>query len=283
MKNIKSVVKGFVPTSFLSFYYELHYSYRKDKTYFLRKHKLYHFLRKAIKDRDLDSIVAFLSEKSMNASFYEKLSIVRRIEQISYCISCPHTQHEMLSVIRTILSVPQDIQGCVVEAGSYKGGSAAKFSIACKMMNRRLMVFDSFEGIPENRERDPYGELYHQPGIWCGLLDEVRSKIMRFGELEVCQFIKGWFDNTMPKFNKKIVVIYLDVDLASSTRTCLKYLYPLLVPGGILYSQDGHLPLVIDVFNDDEFWAREVGYQKPHIKGLGKQKLIKIVKPIDEH
>jgi len=85
----------------------------------------------------------------------------------------------------------------------------------------------------------------------------------------------------MPKFSKSIVAIYLDVDLASSTRTCLKYLYPLLVPGGVLYSQDGHLPLVIDVFKDDEFWKKEVSYPKPHIEGLGKKKLIKIVKPIN--
>jgi O-methyltransferase len=97
--------------------------------------------------------------------------------------------------------------------------------------------------------------------------------------LDVCDFVKGWFKNTMPKFSKPIAAIYLDVDLASSTQTCLKYLYPLLVESGTLYSQDGHLPIVIDVFDDDDFWEKEVGYKKPHIKGLGEKKLIEIKKP----
>jgi hypothetical protein len=62
----------------------------------------------------------------------------------------------------------------------------------------------------------------------------------------------------------------------------LKYLYPLLEPGGVLYSQDGHLPLVIDVFNDRSFWRNEVGYARPEVIGLGEKKLIKIVKPIGQ-
>jgi hypothetical protein len=51
-------------------------------------------------------------------------------------------------------------------------------------------------------------------------------------------------------------------------RTCLKYLYPLLQPGGVLYSQDGHLPLVCDLFDGDKFWEQEVGVRKPAIEGL---------------
>ena len=92
--------------------------------------------------------------------------------------------------------------------------------------------------------------------------------------------MKGWFNVTMPQFNKKISAIYLDVDLASSTKVCLKYLYPLLVPGGILVSQDGDFPLVIDVFDDDSFWENEVGCKKPMIEGLGVNKMIKIKKKI---
>jgi hypothetical protein len=82
----------------------------------------------------------------------------------------------------------------------------------------------------------------------------------------------------MPKFNEPVAAAYLDVDLAASTRTCLKYLYPLLEKGGSLYSQDGHLPLVISVFDDADFWLNEVGFEKPPIYGLGEKKLIKIVR-----
>ncbi len=83
----------------------------------------------------------------------------------------------------------------------------------------------------------------------------------------------------MSLFNKDIAVAYIDVDLASSTRDCLKYLYPRMVANGILFSQDGHLPLVLDVFKDNDFWEREVGAKRPEILGFGVEKLISIVRP----
>ena len=235
--------------------------------------------------KDAISLTAFLFKHNSKVSLNQKLSIIKQLYVISKAINCPHTQYEIISFIETILSIPQHIEGCVVEAGSYKGGSTAKFSIAAKIANRKLVVFDSFEGIPQHNEpydKDIFGKGISFPsGIYCGTLDEVKRNVSRYGEIKVCDFIKGWFEDTMSKFSKPIVAICLDVDLASSTRTCLKYLYPLLVPGGVLYSQDGHFPLVIDVFNDDEFWNKEIGYPKPHIEGLGKERWIKLVKPIE--
>ncbi len=49
----------------------------------------------------------------------------------------------------------------------------------------------------------------------------------------------------MPCFEQPVLGAYIDVDLASSTIACLKYLYPRLVPGGVIVSQDGDFPLVI--------------------------------------
>jgi O-methyltransferase len=110
-------------------------------------------------------------------------------------------------------------------------------------------------------------------------LEEVKQNVRDYGEIGVCKFIKGWFSETMPSFSAPIAIIYLDVDLAASTRTCLKYLYPKLVHGGVLYSHDGHIPLVVEVFDDDAFWNEELGCTKPVIEGLYRQKLIKIIKP----
>jgi O-methyltransferase len=84
----------------------------------------------------------------------------------------------------------------------------------------------------------------------------------------------------MPNFNEKILAAYIDVDLASSTKTCLKYLYPLLVPGGVICSQDGDFPLVIEALEDDSFWENELGINRPKIEGFKKRKIIKIRKPL---
>ena len=49
-------------------------------------------------------------------------------------------------------------------------------------------------------------------------------------------------------------------------------MYPLLSPGGAIYSQDGDFPLVIEVFKDEKFWIEEVGCDKvPEIVGIGNK------------
>ena len=234
---------------------------------------------------DRAAIHEFLSDHSFELGFFRRLSVLHRLYVISHAIHCPHTQRQILSFFRSTLSMPRDIEGCVVEAGAYKGGSTAKFSIAVKLAGRELVVFDSFQGIPENDEphdRNIFdGEASFPEGSYCGSLDEVKGNVRRYGEIEVCSFVEGWFEDTMPSFSRRVAAIYLDVDLEASTRTCLKYLYPRLAPGGVLYSQDGHLPLVISVFENEEFWTREVGCRRPHVEGLGEEKLIWTRRPAD--
>jgi O-methyltransferase len=211
-------------------------------------------------------------------SFRARITLVRRIYRVSSHVRCQHSEEEILQFCRTILSIPPDVRGCIVEAGCFKGGSTAKFSLASSLAGRELVVFDSFEGIPENTElhdRNIWGgQARFRAGDYRGTLEEVEENVREFGALEVCCFIKGWFDLTMPQFSWPVAAIYLDVDLASSTSTCLKYLWPLLVPGGYLFSQDGHLPLVLEVLNDDQFWKRELNTLKPVIHGFGASKLI---------
>jgi O-methyltransferase len=75
-----------------------------------------------------------------------------------------------------------------------------------------------------------------------------------------------------------VAAAYLDVDLVLSNRVCLRHLYPRLAPGGVLYLQDGHLPLVIELLRDERDWKEEVGCRLPAIDGFGHRKLIRIVK-----
>jgi O-methyltransferase len=233
---------------------------------------------------DIVRLVAFLFKPDRQVSFYKRLHIVKRLFWISYAVDCRHSQNDIIPFIKAVFSLPRPAEGCIVEAGCFKGGSTAKFSVAARMVGRQLTVFDSFEGIPEHDEphdKDIFGDpVSFPPGTLCGRLDEVKGNIAKFGELGVCEFVEGWFEDTMPKFSEPVAAVYLDVDLASSTRTCLKYLYPLLIPGGVFYSQDGLYPLVLDVFNDEKFWEEEIGCPRPPIEGLGKQKLIKIVKQV---
>ena len=215
----------------------------------------------------------------------QRETLLADFERITKNVRCPHSPSHILFFVAALLRLPKGIEGCIVEAGCFKGGSTTKFSLVAKHLDRSLVVFDSFEGLPENSEkhkRTIFGRSikgWFDAKKYCGSLDEVKNNVERFGEISVCRFVKGWFEDTLPKFSDKVCAAYLDADLAASTKSCLKYIYPKIVPGGILVSQDGDFPLVIEVFDDDNFWQNEVGCQKPTIEGLGKSKILTIVKP----
>jgi len=215
----------------------------------------------------------------------ERQKLLRRFREVSKNVSCPHNESHILSFVVELLSLPDKLPGCIVEAGAYKGGSTAKISLVAEKLKRTFYVFDSFEGLPANDEQHDTSILGHsvegwfRQGAFRGELEEVRTNVQKYGAIEPCHFVRGWFDATMPGFNEDIAAAYLDVDLASSTRTCLKYLYRRIVPGGVLISQDGDFPLVIEVFKDAKFWYDEVGCERPFVEGLGKRKMLKVVKP----
>jgi O-methyltransferase len=231
---------------------------------------------------DLFACISFLLNPSVAIALQDRFRLIKQLYAVTFSVKSPHTQKEVLSYIGTILALPAHKSAVVVEVGCFKGSSTAKFSLAADLVGKELVVFDSFQGIPDNDEphdKNIFGaEAKFVKGDWCGPLEEVKNNVAKYGKINRCRFVPGWVDDTLPKFHEPILAIYIDVDLASSTRTCLKYLYPLLETGGVLYSQDGHLPLVIDVFNDEQFWLNEIGCRKPTIEGLGVKKLIKIVK-----
>jgi len=223
-------------------------------------------------------VISFLHTNIRQATFSQRCALIRQIYRITYHVECGHAQAEILGPITRVLAMTTELRGAIVEAGCFKGGGTAKLSLAARLAGRQLIVFDSFEGIPENSEphcRNIWGgRVSFAKGDYRGDIEEVIENVRRFGDIGVCRFIKGFFDDCMPGFQEPLVLAYLDVDLASSTRTCLKHLWPLLAPGGILYSQDGHLPLVIAVFSDEKFWREELKTPKPHIHGLGTSQLI---------
>lgn len=235
-----------------------------------------------LKYREIKAVLSFIADSTIPLSYNEKVGLIKKLYKISYNIDCPHTNEEILSFIKTVLLIPKETKGCIIEAGCYKGGSTSKFSIAAKLVDRELIVFDSFQGIPEHNESHGYN-IYGKPvtfseGEYCGTIEEVKLNIKKYGFLDVCTFVEGWFQDTLFHFKKPVVAAYIDVDLADSVKQCIKFIFPLLVEGESLFCHDGHLPLVIAALNDDSFWMNEVGFRKPCIEGLWQNKLIRIIK-----
>ena len=61
-----------------------------------------------------------------------------------------------LAMAVKLFEIPPEVEGVVVECGCFMGGSTANLSLACEITGRRLIVYDSFEGLPPPRGNDRF-------------------------------------------------------------------------------------------------------------------------------
>jgi O-methyltransferase len=227
--------------------------------------------------RDRVAVARFLRARwPVDVSLAARLRLLRRFVAITNQVRAYHTQAEMLTVADAILARAGTPGLTVVECGCGKGASTAKLSLVCALAGARLLAFDSFRGVPPNVEQD--AKLDGTPvrffaGAFRGRLAEVRRTVVRFGAPEVVTYQRGWFAETLRDFAEPVDVVLLDVDLVASTRTCLAAVWPLLRPGGVVFSQDAHLRGVVALLGDAAFWA-SLGTPAPRIEGLGREKLV---------
>ena len=233
--------------------------------------------------KDIPAALGFLFSGTKSPTMFgQRLALILKFYKISYFVDCPHTEHEMIAITRQILELGDAVPGAIVEAGSFHGGSTAKFSLVAQLCDRSFDVFDLFAGMPENSEthgKSIYGREHHFPkGSHAVPFEEVKNNIARYGDPSRTHFYKGFFSDTMPGFHEPVAAACVNVDLVQSTRDCFHNLYPLLSPGGIIISQDAHFPWIIELFNDNAFWQKEIGIKKPAMPGLGTLKFVTVRK-----
>jgi hypothetical protein len=172
----------------------------------------------------------------------------------SFTMTSPERIFGLIEAVRYIIH--NGIEGDIVECGVWKGGSmlaVAETLISEHITNRNLYLYDTFEGMSEPTEADvnPYNdkaELLLQSNVnkeenivWAySGIDEVKTTLnLSSYPKESIHFIKGKVEETIPKFiPEKIALLRLDTDWYESTKHELKYLFPLLSPGGVLIIDD---------------------------------------------
>ena len=206
----------------------------------------------------------------------EKLSLMRKVRRNATRLTSATGWLEQLTLVAHILALPKSLKGEVVECGCYKGASTSSLSLACEMTGRRLIVCDSFEGLPEVAENDLLHvslqlrryETYKK-GEFKGELEEVKENVSRFGAIGVCEFVKGYFEDTLGGLDGRCALIFLDVDLHESLKTCLKQLWPRLEEYGELFTHEAQQLDYVARFFDREWWRTELGEDPPGLIGAG--------------
>lgn len=139
-------------------------------------------------------------------------------------------------------ALQENIPGSIVECGVWRGGTSI-FGAAVLKANgasRKVYICDSFAGLPKGKASEDLGNNWHQLGDFLAVsLEDVQDNFRRHHLLDAnIEFVKGWFCDTLPKFDDKIAVLRADGDMYESTMDILVNLYPKVSPGGYVIIDD---------------------------------------------
>lgn len=155
--------------------------------------------------------------------------------------------------------IDRKIEGDFVECGINAGGHPAFMAYVSTKYGdaqRKVHMYDSFQGmpmggpddIPEWLEVLGTNEDRQHPKAANVLLSyrwqvEQNMDSWRVNK-DLLVYHEGWLQEVLPKelsegkLPKKIALLRIDVDLYDSTIPVIKYLYPLVSPGGYIISDD---------------------------------------------
>jgi O-methyltransferase len=129
------------------------------------------------------------------------------------------------------------LPGCYVEAGVYRGGTAALlYQAMAAAPDKTLHLFDSFEGMPET---DPHRDLHRLGDFSDTSMEDVR----RFVGERAVTYHKGLMPATFAGVkDEPIAFAHVDVDIYSSVMSCCEFIYPRLSAGGCMVFDDYGYP-----------------------------------------
>ena len=161
-------------------------------------------------------------------------------------------------IVLRIASQQMGCDGDFVELGCYEGDTSLLLAEIVKR-EKRLFIYDSFEGLPEKGEKDfsESGKDF-RAGELCVTKRYVKQRFLR-ANLPVPVIKKAWFDELDPKEDlpEKIAFAFLDGDLYDSIKTSLELVIPKMSEGGVVIVHDYNNPQLPGVSKAvDEFLAK---------------------------
>jgi O-methyltransferase len=141
------------------------------------------------------------------------------------------------------------IPGCFVECGVWRGGASflmADLLRRQRVTDRRVWLFDSFEGLPPVGPLDGISAAdFRQSGRYfdnnSASLEEVQAGAEELGLSEYVTLVKGWFENTVLSQRDDlgpIALLRIDGDWYESVKECLEGFYDQVSPDGYIILDD---------------------------------------------
>ncbi|MBR2753804.1 class I SAM-dependent methyltransferase [Candidatus Saccharibacteria bacterium] len=138
------------------------------------------------------------------------------------------------------------LKGDFVELGCYKGDTSLMLADVISGSEKKLWIYDSFEGLPAKSEQDfsEVGKDFKEGELYVSKR-EVKERFLRAG-MKVPVIKKAWFsDLTEADLPEKIAFAFIDGDFYESIRDSLRLMENKMVVDGVIIVHDytnGALP-----------------------------------------
>ncbi len=188
-------------------------------------------------------------QKLVGGGFLER-ALINMFSRVQIMFLGSHKDKEMVRLIKRVRRQRQSLltayesfiiyglarahrhrPGHMAEVGVYQGGSAR---LICEVKGETpLHLFDTFEGLP--KAATPDGKVHRVSQYACSL-ESVSEYLQGFPNV---YFYKGLFPESAAETPEaQYSFVHFDVDLYESTKACLEYFYPRMLPAGVMISHD---------------------------------------------
>jgi hypothetical protein len=163
-------------------------------------------------------------------------------------------RRQLATVLMAAHALRELPQGDLVETGVFQGGTTVLMARVIHNLSspRVLYACDSFLGLPraQSQDRESKGctEGGDPPRRSCmrGTMGTFKSPrthvehvLHREGLMHHVRIVSGWFHQSLPPRGlRSISMLRLDGDTFNGTYEALRWLYPLVMDGGIVYLDD---------------------------------------------
>ncbi len=126
----------------------------------------------------------------------------------------------------------------------WKGGSSYRLATIIADSQKKLHIFDSFEGgLSDKTSQDANArinmseqQIEHERQIFSSTEKEVRDNLSSFSFVE---YHSGWIPERFPDVSQEqFCFVHVDVDLYEPTRDSLQFFWERLVDGGVIVIDD---------------------------------------------
>ena len=127
-------------------------------------------------------------------------------------------------ILHQFAHAARHVPGDFAQVGVYKGGTARMVAEVLDGTGKKVLLFDTFEGLPGQTE------MFADTSV-----EAVRSLFNDYSNVE---FYQGYFPDTAHEVRNTFSLVYLDADLEQSIADGLDFFYPKMSPGGFIVIDD---------------------------------------------